>query len=30
LRERMSLEPHRLAVELVEGGRVIAVELQSR
>jgi hypothetical protein len=30
LRERMSLHPHRLAVELVEGGRVIAVELRLR
>jgi hypothetical protein len=30
LRERLSLEPHRLEVELVEGGRVIEVELKSR
>lgn len=30
LRERMSIHPHRLTVELVEGGRVIAVELESR
>jgi hypothetical protein len=30
LRERMSLAPHRLTVERVEGGRVIEVELQRR
>jgi hypothetical protein len=30
LRERMSIDPHRLAVELVDGGRVIALELQLR
>jgi hypothetical protein len=30
LRERLSITPHRLELELVEGGRVIAVELQSR
>lgn len=30
LRERLSLDPHRLAVERIEGGRVVAVELQLR
>jgi hypothetical protein len=30
LRERMSLEPHELEIELVEGGRVVAMELQAR
>lgn len=30
LRERMSLEPHVAQFELVEGGRVIAVELEKR
>ncbi|MFO7563563.1 MAG: hypothetical protein R6X02_13030 [Enhygromyxa sp.] len=30
LRERLSISPHTLAVELVEGGRVLAVELTPR
>lgn len=30
LRERLSIDPHRLAVELVEGGRVVELELQRR
>jgi hypothetical protein len=30
LRERMSIAPHRLSIELVEGGRELAVELQLR